>query len=247
MSRILGSSVQFEDVSKAFEELLPEQARNLQDICKFYEHEMLLGRDSGAYFSGCLAGAAMIEAFLLLFCVLQQPAVERTESFRKFAKKKGPYLTVIAHWTLRELIPLSEELQWIGATMVEKDLVAALIDGYYEMLPAVKPGITQEEMEGVVEVFRSRPDVALLTLMQSMRNLVHAGRCIRLKRNLPSEDFADWAKLVMVLIVEVRDCMILKLNSVYQQYIVGLLGSPGGVATFSKVLNQLGGVRSPNN
>jgi hypothetical protein len=200
---------------------------------------MLLCRDANANFSGCLAGAAMIEAFLLLFCVLDEPAVKRAKSFHAFAKKNKPYADLVAHWTLKELIPLSEELQWIGATVVEKDLVTALVDGYYEMLPMARPGITQEEMGKLAEALRKHPDVALLLLMQSMRNLVHAGRCIRLRKNLPSDDFSDWAKLIMVLTVEIRDCLILRLSSVYQQYFVGMVNSPDGVAAILILLARL--------
>ena len=196
---------------------------------------MLRCRDAGAYFTGCLAAAAMIESFLLFLCILEKATVERTKSFQNFNTKNRPYEQAVLHWTLKELIPLTEELEWIGPTVVDQDLVAALIDGYYEMIPIAKPDITKENLEAFAGALKKRPDVALLVLMQSMRNLVHGGRCVRLKKNLESDDFSDWAQLVMILTVEIRDCLILRLNSIYQRYFMDLMNSPEGLPVFIKL------------
>jgi hypothetical protein len=231
------------DLLDALGGLLPESAKELQELCKFFEREMLLCRDAGAYFSGCLSGAAMIESFLLLFCLLEQSAVERSRTFHSNKKKKHPYKEVLALWTLKDLIPLAEELQWIGPKTVEPELVKALVDAYREMLPAAKPGLADHELNSALRSLEERPDVVLLSLMQSMRNLVHGGRCVRLRKRLWSEDFSEWAKLVMVLTVEVRDCMILRLEAAYKQYATDLMNTSEGVTAFSALYNRF--VKTP--
>ena len=64
--------------------------------------------------------------------------------------------------------------------------------------------------------------------MQSMRNLVHGGRCVRLRKKLDTQDFAEWAQLVMMLTGEIRDCLILKLKPISQEYLNNLLNSQSG-------------------
>jgi hypothetical protein len=246
ISHVLGPTADYQEVSNAAQDLLPGPVRELQELSKFFEEEMLRCRNAGAYFSGCLAGAAMIESFLLCFCLLEKAAVEGTKSFRSFnVKKKRPYEQTVFHWTLKELIPLTEELEWIGPKVVDQDLVTALVDGYYEIIPVAMPDVTKESLEALTSSIKRRPDVALLVLMQSMRNLVHGGRCIRLKKRLASSDFSDWAKLVLVVTVEIRDCLILRLHSIYQRYFEDLANSPEGVAKFIKLLAQLKATRAP--
>jgi hypothetical protein len=232
---VFGSSVNLSDLSTAFQNLLPESARELQELCKFYEAEMLRCRDSGAYFSGCLAGAAMTESFLLLLCFLEKTTVEKTKGFQSSKKKGKNYDQVIVHWTLKELIPLTEELDWITPAVVDRELVKALIDGYREILPMVKPDIKDEDVQAVLSLIEKRPNAAMLHLMQSMRNLVHGGRCVRLRKQLWSDDFSDWAKLVMVLTVEIRDCLILRLQDAFKRHLTTLADSPEGLTALTNL------------
>ncbi len=236
--QVFGTHVNFEDVSKALPELFPSSATELQSLSKFFEEEMLRCRDAGAHFSGCLAGAAMIESFLLFICILEKAAVERTKTFQSSNKKNRAYEQVVVHWTLKELIPITEELEWIGPKVVDPDLITALVDGYNEMLPAAKPGITEEDLQALSAEITKRPDLALLVLMQNMRNLVHGGRCVRLRKNLASEDFSDWAKLVMVVTVEIRDCLILRLESIYRRYFLNLINTPRGLGMLAGLLGR---------
>jgi hypothetical protein len=204
---------------------------------------MLRCKTAEAYFSGCLAGAAMIESFLLSICILEKSKVERTNTFRGFSNKKNrSYEQAVLYWTLKDLIPLTEELEWIGPTVVEQDLVTALVDGYYEMISTGRPDVTKESLEALTSSIKKRPDVALLVLMQSMRNLVHGGRCIRLKKRVGSDDFSEWAKLVMIVTVEIRDCLIIRLSSIYERYFGELVNSTEGmfalVNTFAKLKSK---------
>jgi hypothetical protein len=244
LGRILGPNADFEAVSMTALALLPEATKELQELCVFFEGEMLRCRDGGAYFAGCLAGAAMIESFLLSICILERKAVEDSRYFRSLKKNKNlAFEKITPHWTLKELIPLTEELEWIGPETVDLQLVTALVEGYREMLPVARPGMTDQDMVTFLSDLKERPDVALLELMQSMRNLVHGGRCLRLRKRLASADFADWAKLVMIVTVEIRNCLLTRLQSIYGRYLRELANSPEGLAAFAKLFVQLSAAR----
>ena len=245
IAKTFGPSVDFQAFSEVAQSLFPSPIRELQSLCIFYENEMIRCRDAKAYFSACLAGAAMIESFLLLLSVLERTDVERTTAFQQFSKTNQPYENAVLGWTLKHLIPVTEELEWIRHT-VDEDLVAALTSAHNEIAPIVRPGITPEEVATGAAGIKAHPDTAFLGLMQSMRNLVHAGRCVRLKKNLGSEDFADWAKLVTVLTVEIRDCLILRLKATYRQHFMNLMNSPMGLDAIIKLLNAIGKLPGDN-
>jgi hypothetical protein len=246
ITKFLGPTVDLEQLSKVAQSLFPKSVKALQELSVFFEQEMLRCRNSEAYFSACLSGAAMIESFLLAICILDEIEVTKTTVFKNLTKKKSqPYENIVSYWTLKEFIPVAEELDWIGVNVVDKQLVSTLIEGYREMLPAAKPGITEESIHSVAQLLINHPDIAFLTLMQNMRNLVHGGRCIRLRKNLASADFRDWAKLVLILIVEIRDCLILRLDTIYQKYMRNQLNSPEGLALFIKQLTDFKNISSP--
>jgi hypothetical protein len=227
-----------QDLSDAFQSLLPTSVKELQELSKFFERQMLLCRDSGAYFLGCLAGAAMIESCLLLFCVLEKSAVERTRCFCGSRKNNQSYEETINRWTLKDLIPVAEELQWVGPTVVEQELVQALVDGYREMLPEARPDLSAEDLGAILRSLKDRPDLALLFLIQSMRNLMHGGRCLRLKKQLWSKDFDEWSKLLMILAAEIRDCLILRLEAAFRVYLTDLVSTPEGARSVVDVAGK---------
>jgi hypothetical protein len=238
MGQIFGEHINSQDVTRIVQGLLPESFKELQNLCRFFEKEMAICREAGAYFSSCLAGAAMIESFLLSICLLEETAVRHSKSFQTFKKKNKPYKDTIVCWTLKELIPIAEEIQWVNPAVVNQDLVKVLIDSYYQIIPTAEPGVSEEDLKVMMKSLGNRPDVALLCLMQSMRNLVHGGRCIRLEKKLASKDFSDWAILVIALTAEIRDCLVVRLNAVYHRYFSELLSSPVEFIKFTKLLVQ---------
>ena len=238
IAKVFGKSVQFEDIAAAAQELFSSEVRDLHALGVFYEGEMIRCRDANAYFSGCLAGAAMIESYLVLFAILDRVDVEQTALFGKLSKPNKSYQDLVLRWTLRELIPITEELGWIRHT-IQAGAISILVKLHEELAPVVRPSITAAEIAAGSTYIQTHADLALLHLMQSMRNLVHGGRCVRLKKKLDTQDFAEWAQLVMVLTVEIRDCLILKLKPLSQKYMIGMLNSSDGLKTVIRLLGAI--------
>jgi len=229
LEKAFGGLLSFQDIATAAQDLFPPEIRELQALGVFFEGEMIRCRDAKAYFSGCLAAAAMIETFLLLYSFLDKTEVSRTVLFRKLSKPSKTYEEVVLRWTLKELIPVAQELDWIRRS-VQPAAVSVLVKLHEELAPAVRPGITSAEIAAGAKYIETHPDLALLHLMQSMRNLVHGGRCVRLRKNLDTPEFAEWAQLVMLMTAEIRDCLILKLKSISQHYLNEELKSAAGQA-----------------
>jgi len=238
IAKMFGSSVAFEDLATAAQDLFPREVRELHALGVFYEGEMFRCRDAKAYFFGCLAGAAMIESYLLLFSIFDRSQVEKTATFQKMQKSTRTYEETVLGWTLKQLIPITQELGWIRHD-IQSTAISVLLELYRDLAPVVRPGITTAEIDASSIYLEKHPDLALLHLMQSMRNLIHGGRCVRLSKKLYTDDFAEWAQLVMVLTVEVRDCLILKLKSVSQKYLIGLLNSPDGLASVIELITLI--------
>lgn len=238
ITKVFGSSIDFEALASAAQDLFPCEVRELHALGVFYEGEMFRCRDAKAYFSGCLAGAAMIESYLLLFAILDRSQVEKTAAFPKVKKPKGTYEETVLRWTLKQLIPITQELGWIRHT-IQPTAISVLLELYSDLAPVVSPGITAAEIDAGSTYLKQHPDLALLHLMQSMRNLVHGGRCVRLSKKPHTDDFAEWAQLVMVLTVEIRDCLILRLKSVSQKYLVGLLNSLNGLTSVIELVTTI--------
>jgi hypothetical protein len=81
--KIFGDLVSFQEITTIAQDLFPREVQELQALGIFYESEMIRCRDAKAYFSGCLAAAAMIESCLLLFS-LTHPMSPELHSLTKF-------------------------------------------------------------------------------------------------------------------------------------------------------------------
>jgi hypothetical protein len=236
--KIFGDLVSFQEITTIAQDLFPREVQELQALGIFYESEMIRCRDAKAYFSGCLAAAAMIESCLLLFSFLDTSNVARTAFFNKVSKPNKKYEEIAVRWTLKELIPIADELGWIRHS-VQPEAIKVLVPLHTDLAPIVRPGITAQEIVGQVRYIETHADLALLHLMQSMRNLVHGGRCIRLRKKLDTQDFSEWAQLVIVLTGEIRDCLILKLKPISQQYLSNLLNSADGQIAAMKLARSI--------
>jgi hypothetical protein len=208
---------------------------------------MIRCREGQAYFAACLAGAAMIESFLLLFCIYERKNVQDTIAFRKHSKGRKPYEALVAKWTLKDLIPIAMELGWIRKE-IDGQLVDALVSMYREIASVMRPDITVLEIESGAASLKAHPDTALFGLMQDLRNLVHAGRWVRLKRAFVQATFVEWTRLVLALTADIRDCLILRLEAAQGRYLDDLLRSPEGSKWFAEILETLARTRqaAPN-
>jgi hypothetical protein len=95
IEKAFGGLVSFQELAAAAQGLLPPEARELQALGVFFESEMIKCRDVRAYFSGCLAAAAMIESCLLFFSFLDKAHVSQTAAFKKLSKPGKTYDEVI--------------------------------------------------------------------------------------------------------------------------------------------------------
>lgn len=238
IEKTFGSFLSFQDIAAAAQNVFPREVQDLQALGVFFEGEMLRCRDAKTYFSGCLAAAAMIESCLLLFSLLDRAEVKRTAVFKKLSKPTKTYEESVLRWTLKELIPVAEELNWIRHS-IQPSAIKVLIKLHEELAPAARPGITPQEIVAGTRYIETHADLALLHLTQSMRNLIHGGRCVRLRKKLDTADFAEWAQLVMVLTVEIRDCLILRLKDVSRQYLADVLSSPEGKSAVMKIVTSM--------
>jgi hypothetical protein len=149
----------------------------------------------------------MIEAFLLMLCWLNKDAVMATTVYRKHAKTRG-FDEAWGSLSLESLIEIAETLKWIPADLVKTELRTAIGLSYEEI--AIAKELDANEIAKGKEALMLHPAIALFDLMRDLRNCLHAGRWIRQKKAFNPEPFDEWAHLGVVLIAEIRDCLLVK-------------------------------------
>ncbi len=162
-----------------------------------------------AYFSGCLSGAAMIEAFLLMLCWLNKDEVIATAAYSKHAKTRR-FDAVWGSLSLELLIEIAETLKWVPPDLVKTELSSAIASSYEEI--AISKGLDTEAIAQGKQALLLHPATALFGLMRDLRNCLHAGRWIRQNKAFSPEPFDEWSHLGVVLIAEIRDCLIIKMT-----------------------------------
>jgi hypothetical protein len=207
LNAVLGTKVKSFDELTALKNTLPEDFLKLQSLCVFYESGFLKCYKAKAYFLGCLSGAAMIEAFLLMLCWLNKNEVMMATSYQKQAKTKT-FEKVWGSLSFETLIEIAEELKWITTDLVKMDLKNALALGYEEI--AAAKGLDAETIVRGKEAFMLHPAIALFDLVRSLRNFLHAGRWVRQNKVFNVEPFEEWCHLGIALIAELRDCLVVK-------------------------------------
>jgi len=85
-NQLLGLSAR--SLDQLLDDLLPPKMALLQRLAVRYEKEMLACRDGKAYFSACVLAAAMLESLLLLLCLLNRVAVEKTDRYKSRTSKR---------------------------------------------------------------------------------------------------------------------------------------------------------------
>lgn len=209
LNNALGMDLKGIDELARFKDFLPENFRKLHDLCLFLEAEFLKCDKAKAYFSGCLSGAAMIEAFLLMLCWLNKDEVIATAVYRKHAKARQ-FDAVWGSLSLELLIEIAETLKWIPSDLVKADLSMAIALSYEEI--AISKGLDTEAIAEGKQALLHHPATALFGLMRDLRNCLHAGRWIRQNKAFSPEPFDEWSHLGVVLIAEIRDCLIIKMT-----------------------------------
>jgi hypothetical protein len=171
------------------------------------ETEMYTCERAGAYLAGCLMGAAMNEACLSLLCLSYREEVMTTHHYRN-AKLRESYEVMVGHWKFEHLIRVAKELTWIPNTVVDAPTIAALLDAYRELMPASYPTMLRAEIEMGAAEFETAPGIAMLKLIQELRNSIHSGSWIRGKRRLDDTHFDGWCRIAIRVSAETRNCLL---------------------------------------
>lgn len=177
------------------------------DLALRCETEMYKCEQAGAYLSGCLMGAAMNEACLSLLCLSYKDDVKNTHHYRN-AKLRETYEAMIGQWKFEHLIRVAKELDWMPNEVVDPITAAALLDAYLELMPVSYPKITQAELEVGAAEFESAPGIAMLRLIQELRNSIHSGSWIRGERRLDETHFDTWCRIAIRVSGETRNCLL---------------------------------------
>jgi hypothetical protein len=171
------------------------------------ETEMLICQENKSYLAGCLMGAAMIEALLSLLCLSYPNEVQQTHHF-KVSDPHESYEDAVGTWKFEHLIRVAKELQWIPYTIVSEKMLGPLIEVYQELMPLTNPEMDDAAIADGVERFTTEPGVAMLRLVQDIRNSIHSGVWIRSRRTPDELHFDGWCVIALRVSGEIRDCLL---------------------------------------
>jgi hypothetical protein len=206
-SNVFERSAGGRDLTQMLREIMDPKQLAIYELALRCETETLKCERAGAYLAGCLMGAAMIEAFLSLLCLFYKAEVVTTKHY-KGAEPRETYETMVGNWKFEHLIRIAKELSWIPHNVVSLQVIVALIDVYRELMPMSDPDLSPEMLELGVAEFEDDPGIAMLRLIQSLRNSIHSGQWIRSGRVPDASHFDGWCQISIRLAGEVRNCLI---------------------------------------
>ena len=148
-----------------------------------------LARDSKAYFPACVMGAAMLEAFLLLLCMLNQESVKKTHCYKgRIGKRAADFEQTICSFGFEDLVEISAELNWVPASLIAADWKTALPETFIEIVKERRPNMSKAERIRRSESLVVNPAYSLMLLLNMMRNRIHPGRWVRERHVLKDEN-----------------------------------------------------------
>jgi hypothetical protein len=209
VSNVLPSGTSKESMTQLMRSAMDKKQLLLYDLATFCELEMVRCSESKSYFAGCLMGAAMIEALLMLLCLMFQDDVVLTRQYFHSTQKKKDrnYKEVVEGWTLQQLIAVSEQLGWIPKEIVDNSFTEVLSESFKELMGMTHPEMSKEEVEHRALALRENPGLAMLGLTQELRNSIHGGRWVRGKTAFDPKAFEVWCHFGIHLCAEMRDCL----------------------------------------
>ena len=211
-SDLLGLDEARGEVTNTLRQIMNPKQVMVYDLALRCETEMITCDKERAYFSGCLMGAAMNEALILLLCLLFEDRVKQTRHYAK-AQKRETFAAMVGNWKFEHLIRVVDELQWIPNDVVAPEMRAQLADVYRELMPTSYPEMSTEEINAGAGEFTTRPGLAMLRLVQELRNSIHAGQWIRGQRVLDLTHFEGWCRVAIRISAEIRDCLFHVISS----------------------------------
>ncbi len=190
--------------------LLPPDIALAKKLAVFYEAEMLRCRDAGAFYAGCVMGAAMIESLLLLLCLQKASDVSATKSFMRRCGTAGKDFSRQLHSLgFDDLISISAELNWIPSDLVSEEWKQGLGDTFKEVVIERGTHMSKAEREERAAALRDMPAYSLMLLLNHLRNRIHGGRWLKERQQFTSEAaFQGWAQAAIVGAAHIRDCIL---------------------------------------
>jgi hypothetical protein len=192
------------------EALLPPNIKTVKRLGVMYEQQMLLCRDAKAYFPACVMSASMLEAFLLLLCLLNLAPVAATRRYiERAGKNPEDFEGTICRLGLDDFADISTELNWIPASLISEEWKVSMPEAYREIIELRHQNMSKANRDVHINSFNKNPAYSLMLLLNMMRNKMHPGRWIRQKNELQNEEaFSAWAQVAVVAAAHIRDCLL---------------------------------------
>jgi hypothetical protein len=202
------------------EAILPPKIKNIKRLCVMYEQQMLLCQDAKAYFAACVMGASMLEALLLLLCMLNTAPVVATKRYKERAGKgRGDFDGTICRLGLEDFVEISAELNWVPASLIDDGWKTALPEDFRELMAARHPNMNKIDREVHANSLITNPAYSLMFILNMMRNKMHPGKWIRQKHELQSaEAFFTWSNVALVAAAHIRDCLLQQHQAALLEY-----------------------------
>jgi len=156
-------------------------------------------------------GAAMLEAFLLLLCMLNEAPVSATKRYKDRAgKKPNNFDGTICCLGLEDFVEISAELNWNPASLISDEWKKALPESYREIATQRCPNTSEARLAAQADsLIVVNPAYSLTFILNMMRNRMHPGRWVREGHELQNEEaFSEWAQVAVVAAAHIRDCLL---------------------------------------
>jgi hypothetical protein len=205
--------------------ILPPKVNTIRRLGVMYEQQMLLSLEAKAYFSACVMGASMLEAFLLLLCMLNPAKVATTKRYKdRIGKSVDDFESIIFRLGLEDFVGISAELNWVPASLIDEGWKTALPNDMRELLALRHRNMSKAKIEAHASSVANTPAYSLMLLLNMMRNKVHPGKWVRQNHELQSQEaFSGWAHVALYAAAHIRDCLLQQHQAALMEYCRGLM------------------------
>ncbi|HEX7287522.1 MAG TPA: hypothetical protein VF532_15145 [Candidatus Angelobacter sp.] len=205
--------------------ILPPKLNTIRRLGVMYEQEMLLSLGAKAYFAACVMSASMLEAFLLLLCMLNPGTVATTTRYKdRVGKSVDDFDGIICRLGLEDFVEISAELNWVPDSLIDEGWKTALPADIRELFALRYRNMSKSKIEAHASSAARNPAYSLMLLLNMMRNKMHPGKWIRQNHELQSQEaFSTWAHVALFAAAHIRDCLLLQHQAAMVEYCKGLM------------------------
>jgi hypothetical protein len=184
----------------------------LWDLMTFWQREMIRCHDAEAHFSAMVSSVLLNEAMLSLMCLMHEGEVVETIQFRRSTEKdpEESLNSVLQRWTLKQLINVASQLQWLPASLIDRATKDELENALNEVLNDPIPGEFSVVAAEWKQALEEDAGLAMLKLTQDLRNYVHPHRWMARQSSMESESFLHWCRIATKLSNEVHAALVFR-------------------------------------